>query len=310
MLRPTPFRGDSDVPELNAFFQPERQFAGDARWTFGTSLKSAYANCFEFLNHPPVVQLWRDGDAEIQAVSRLMLGPGEWFYQAAPDYRGPDAAHAIIEQADAALRLLSADASWRTAAYEGDAQAHRLLEEHGYKAGERAEVYMTRSLRDTVRAVPDPAGCSVGELDPEDADQVFARGEAQTDAFIDGQPYAEVAAWMTRTMPHQLAYGRPNPQPAVIVTNAEGVVLSFADTYLDTLNKIGEFEPVGTRKKMHRRGLAKAALTRGLQLMQQAGMQQAIVRTALDNPAAIAAYASVGFEVTDHLRSYRKAREG
>jgi ribosomal protein S18 acetylase RimI-like enzyme len=95
-----------------------------------------------------------------------------------------------------------------------------------------------------------------------------------------------------------------------VAVDANGRVLAFADPYFDPANKIGEFEPVGTRKEMQRRGLAKAVVTRGLELMQRAGMQQAVVRTGVENAAAIAAYASVGFEVSDQLLYYRKKRQG
>jgi ribosomal protein S18 acetylase RimI-like enzyme len=37
-------------------------------------------------------------------------------------------------------------------------------------------------------------------------------------------------------------------------------------------------------------------------------MQRAVVRTGASNVAAIAAYESVGFEITDRLMNYRKAR--
>ena len=59
---------------------------------------------------------------------------------------------------------------------------------------------------------------------------------------------------------------------------------------------------------MQRLGLAKSVLRRGLELMREAGMQQAVVRTGFDNTAAIAAYASVGFEVADRLLKFRKIR--
>jgi mycothiol synthase len=307
-LQPTPFRGDPDVDALHDFFAPERQFAGDTRWTFGTSLKSAYVNSFEFLNEAPVVQLWRDGGGEVQAVSRVMLGSGGWFYLAAPEYRRPDVSIAILEQAEAALRLLSAQPSWRTVGHESDRATRKLLEERGYEEAGRDEVYMTRPLDAPIPTRPPPPGVALSELDPGDPDEVFERGDAQTDAFLEDQPRTEVAAWMTRTVPHQLAYGRPHREPGVVAKGGDGIVLAFADVFLDRANAIGEFEPVGTRKQMQRRGLARAVLTRGLELMKQAGMQLAVVRTGADNPAAIAAYRSVGFEVRDHLLNYRKPR--
>jgi len=307
-LRPTPFRGDPDVEALHAFFQPERQFAGDTRWSFGTSLKSAYVNSFEFLNQAPVVQLWRDDSGEVQAVSRLMLGDGKWFYLAAPGFRRPDVTLAILEQAEAALRLLTRTPSWATVAHESDDEAKSLLSSAGYEREGNAEVYMTRSLAGAIVSVPDPEGCTVRDLAEDDPSEVFERSDAQTDAFLEDQPRSEVEAWMTRTLPHQLGYGRPRKQPHVIAIEPSGRVLAFADVFLDLANHIGEFEPVGTRQALQRRGLAKAVLHRGLERMREAGMQQAVVRTGFDNAAAIAAYRSAGFEVTDHLVTCRKVR--
>jgi len=123
-LKPTAFKGDDHAEDLLAFFQSARQFAGDIRWTFGTSLKSAYVNSFEFLNHAPVVQLWRDRDDVVQAVSRISFGTGEWFEQAAPAFRNCETAALMINQADAALELLTDRPQWRTVAYESTDQCH------------------------------------------------------------------------------------------------------------------------------------------------------------------------------------------
>jgi ribosomal protein S18 acetylase RimI-like enzyme len=243
-------------------------------------------------------------------VSRLTLGAGEWFHLAAPGFRTVAVLRAILAQADAAMRLLSAQPGWRTVAYEGDAAARELLEAAGYTESGCDEVYMVRSLDRAVPTAPSPAGCTVRPLATDDPAEVFERGDAQTDAFLENQPRAEVAAWMARTLPHQLGYGRPRRQPHVVAIEPGGRVLAFADAFLDPENGIGEFEPVGTRKALHRRGLAKAVLTRGLELMQEAGMRRAVVRTRFDNAAAIAAYASVGFETTDRLLHYRNKRNG
>ena len=116
-LRATAFRGDPDVGELHGFFDPAFQFDGDTRWTFGTSLKSAYVNTFEFMNEPPLVQLWRDDAGALQAVSRILLGTGVWFHLAAPAYRTHETAQTITAQADAAFRLLTDRASWETVRY-------------------------------------------------------------------------------------------------------------------------------------------------------------------------------------------------
>ena len=307
-LRATAFRGDPDMEELHAFFQPERQYAGDTRWTFGTSLKSAFVNSFEFLNSAPLVQLWRDESGQIRAVSRITLAAAEWFYLADPEHRRPDVTLAILDQADTAFQLLSDHPSWRTVLHESDAPGAELLKARGYALDSVDEVYMTRSLETAVPPPGIPAGFTHSLLNREDSAQLASRADAQTDAFREDQPRSEVRAWMSRTLPNQLYYGRPRQDPHVIALDRQQTVVAFADVFHDTANQIGEFEPVGTLPSHHRRGLGKAVLLRGLELMKAAGMRRAIVRTGASNVAAIAAYESVGFEVTDRLMNYRKAR--
>ena len=307
-LHPTPFRGDVDVADLHTFFTPEHQFDGHTRWSHGTSLKAGYVNTFEFLNHAPIVQLWRDTASHVQAISQIALGPGTWSFLAAPEARDTETAEHVIGQADAALGLLSAHASWTTVAYESDEGHISSLTAHGYVEDGRDEVYMRRSLADPIDVATDPAGCTIRELDTTDPVEISERGAAQSHAFRTTEPFDELAAWMSRTIRHQLAYGRPNAHPCLIAIDTSGRVLAFADLFFDYANKIAEFEPVGTRKDVQRCGLAKATMLRGLELAKSAGMTEVVVRTGIDNEAAIAAYTSVGFAIEDRRLRFRKPR--
>jgi len=307
-LRPTVFRGDDDVPALLAFFGPSHHFDGDARWTFGTSLMSAYVNTFEFMNRAPLMVLWRDEVDQIGAVSRLSFGIAEWFHQALPAHRTADTTAMLIEHADAAMNVVSDQSSWRTVRYSGDQAGIDQLVGMGYEPDGADEVFMTRSLA----SLPDEpllaTDVTVRLLRHDDAAEIDERAVAQVSAFSDGPPTAEALAWIRRSLPHQLRYSDPVNAPHVVAVHPDGRVLAFADTFLDRQNRIGEFEPVGTRPDAQQRGFAKAVLWRALHEMQQAGMTQAVVRTGIDNAAAIAAYESVGFEITDRRRSLRKAR--
>lgn len=354
-LRSTAFRGDPDLVELHEFFLPERQFAGDVKWTFGTSLKSAYVNSFEFMNHAPIVQLWRDEADVIQAVSRMSLGPHEWFFLAAPEFRDEDTATAILEQADAAFELLGDRPSWETVCHESDAAGIEFLERAAYVRHRIDEVFMERSLDgDPERGVDGERGVGVGRgvgdvesavalergvdveqgvgegqgvgftlgrsdddvtpiagvdirrLDDGSDHDVRERGLAQVDAFSTGEPTDLEVAWVGRTMPHQLRYGKPGTNLSVVAVDADGTIIAFADPFFDRTNLIGEFEPVGTRHAHQRRGLAQAVLSHGLNEMRNAGMTKAVVRTSFDNAAAIRAYESVGFVTTDRLLRFRK----
>lgn len=304
-LRSSAFKGDEDNDALRAFFQPEVQFSGDTLWSFGTSLKSAYVNSFEFMNHAPVVQLWRDDADDIQAVSRLSLGTGEWFHLAAPRWRTNEVIVALVQQADAAMALLTDHDGWDTVRYESKADDISVLEASGYVRTGRSEVYMTRSLVDPVAGGAAPSDVEIRLLDVADPVMVRARAMAQVDAFSGGSPTEAEQAWITRSLPHQLSYSQ---HPGVVATDRAGAVLAFADPFLDYANKIGEFEPVGTRTDAQRKGLSKAVLRRGLQEMRDLGMTTAVVRTGVDNGSAIAAYQAVGFETSDHLVRYRKHR--
>lgn len=307
-LRPTAFRGDADIDELHSFFLPGRHYAGDVRWTFGTSLKSAYVNSFEFMNHAPVVQLWRDEAGSVQAVSRVSLGTGEWFHLADPSYRTAETTQLLIEQADAALMLLSDHESWSTVRYESKTEEIRQLELAGYEQADAAEVFMTMSLDRSIAPVSCPDGIRVELLDPSDAGRMKERALAQIDAFSDGEPDASGEAWISRSLPHQLSYGRPDLQASVIAVDSTDRVVAFADPFYDRENRIGEFEPVGTRTSSQRMGLSNVVMTRALIDMQNNGLDQAIVRTGTDNTAAIAAYEAVGFETVDHLLRFTRTR--
>jgi ribosomal protein S18 acetylase RimI-like enzyme len=307
-LRATAFRGDADVDQLHSFFRPEHQFAGDTLWSFGTSLKSAYVNSFEFMNHAPVVQLWRDDAGTLQAVSRISLGTGEWFHLAAPAYRHKEITEALVRQADSAFALLTDRTTWHTVRYHSSTAEIGLLQHAGYVRDGIAEVFMVRSLDEPIAPATDDLGVTIRVLDPTDAKQVHERALAQVDAFSEAEPTASETAWITRSLPHQLSYGRPSTCPGIIAANAAGAVLAFADFFIDRSNRIGEFEPVGTRKSARRCGLGRSVTIRGLQEMRGLGMTQAIVRTGHDNRAAIATYESVGFETTDLLVRFRKDR--
>lgn len=309
-LRPTAFRGDPDVDELHSFFLPERQFAGDTRWTFGTSLKSAYVNSFEFMNHAPQVQMWRDSADTVRAVSRISFGTGEWFHLAEPAFRRPEITTALIHQADAAFALLTSHESWATVRYQSKTDEIEHLRSNGYQPDAVTEVFMTRSLDQPIAQVDPPAGVQVLQLDTADPAIIRERGAAQIDAFTVGrQPTNAERAWISRSLPHQLGYCTAERGVNMVAVDSTGTVLAFADPFYDLGNRIGEFEPVGTRKEVQRTGLSKAVMTQALGEMRAAGMTQAVVRTGIDNLGAIAAYQSVGFEVTDRLVRLGKRRE-
>jgi ribosomal protein S18 acetylase RimI-like enzyme len=83
----------------------------------------------------------------------------------------------------------------------------------------------------------------------------------------------------------------------VVAVAPDGTIASYAMCWVDRANKVGEFEPVGTRPAFERRGLARAALLEGMARMQARGAETALVSTGGAETGAIRLYESVGFRV-------------
>jgi GNAT superfamily N-acetyltransferase len=92
----------------------------------------------------------------------------------------------------------------------------------------------------------------------------------------------------------------------IIAVAVDGQIGAFCIVWMDPVNKVGLFEPVGTHPDFQRKGLGRAVMLEGLRRLQAGGMRQAIVSTFEDNPAAIKLYESVGFRVVNQLGTYEK----
>jgi ribosomal protein S18 acetylase RimI-like enzyme len=77
-----------------------------------------------------------------------------------------------------------------------------------------------------------------------------------------------------------------------------GVAAACTIAWPDQVSRVGSFEPVAAHPDLQRRGFASAVVRDGLRRLRDAGMEQAMVRTVIDNHGAIALYRSLGFR--DH----------
>lgn len=97
-----------------------------------------------------------------------------------------------------------------------------------------------------------------------------------------------------------------DPRNDIVIVTRDGKVAAFCIIWLDPVNRVGLFEPVGVHPEHQRQGLGKAIMTEGLNRMYQSGMQQAILTTSDDNTAALNLYNSTGFRITDRLLVFEK----
>lgn len=83
------------------------------------------------------------------------------------------------------------------------------------------------------------------------------------------------------------------PDLDLVAVTPDGQFASYCIVWYDPINRVGEFEPVGTRKAWERRGLGKAVLLEGFRRLQKLGAKKAVVYCYEDN---LAFYQSAGFE--------------
>jgi ribosomal protein S18 acetylase RimI-like enzyme len=97
-----------------------------------------------------------------------------------------------------------------------------------------------------------------------------------------------------------------DPELDVVAVTPDGEITAFTICWLDPVNGIGHFEPVGTHPDYQRKGLGRAVLYEGMRRMKARGMQTASVCVEGDNPAGVGVYAAAGFEVGQKILTYRK----
>jgi GNAT superfamily N-acetyltransferase len=92
----------------------------------------------------------------------------------------------------------------------------------------------------------------------------------------------------------------------LFVRSPDGQGASACTIWLDPVNAVGLFEPVGTHPDFQRKGLGKAVMVEGMRRMKAAGMRWAVLGFDPNNEAARALYTSLGFRASCYFVMYRK----
>jgi ribosomal protein S18 acetylase RimI-like enzyme len=80
-----------------------------------------------------------------------------------------------------------------------------------------------------------------------------------------------------------------------VALTPQGVIAAYVMGWIDPVNRIDDFGPVGARAEYRRQGYTRAALLEGLRRMQEYGMDRVCISTGLQNTAARRLYNSIGF---------------
>jgi ribosomal protein S18 acetylase RimI-like enzyme len=186
-------------------------------------------------------------------------------------------------------------------ARQDDTQRIAFLERHGFRyCGHFAEVNMLRALDEPIPELGVPDGYQVRE--------VAAKGELTRRAA------AQCEVWQPWSVGNVSDddYARLMQLPGydrfldIVTVTPDGVIAAYVNGWIDPLNRIGDFGPVGALPAYRRQGLTRLALLEGLRRMKVRGMQRICVSTGVANTPARRLYESVGFNVVNRYLDYEK----
>lgn len=291
-----PFADEDDLLQMRALLMQGRALAGnDSRFAHVGLLAWDFFMILCHLDPMRHIRLWHDGGGRL--VGYAVLGEDPLLdWQVLPEYRWRGIEDAALAWAEACLadRRREEPERWGgplgCGARQDDGRRIDFLEGHGFGyRGESAEVDMIRSLEGPLPEAIVPAGWEVRGL--AGVEEVPARAAAHREVW---HPWTvgDVTDAQYRTLMDLPGYDR---EFDVVAVASSGAVAAYVNCWLDPLNRIGDFGPVGARPAFRRQGLTRAVLVEGMRRLQAAGMDRVCVSTRLANTATRSLYDSVGF---------------
>ncbi len=289
--------GEADVERLKDFLmasRPEGQAAymhvGDLLW--GMRMHTQ-------MNPQRDHRIWFDAEGGVAGFARLHP-PADVLMQVRPSLRGAGVledemlAWAVAERA----RHGSAGEPTRaitTAAAGSDAVTLAWLQSRGFAPNGDDLAILTRPLLDPVETLPlaDGAVARAVAGEAEYPERVSIHREVWAPSKVTLEGYA-----LTRGAPGY------EPELDLAVVLPSGAFAAYCVCWLDPLNRVGEFEPVGTRNAFRRKGYGRAVLLEGMRRLRERGMREALVYCRAHN---VDFYQSAGFRVVDQYLGFGMA---
>jgi ribosomal protein S18 acetylase RimI-like enzyme len=294
-IKPRPYRDERDMDSIRALHVSGRAanngtyyvHRGEIDWWF---------------HYPPNeedrcnnMRLWEDGD---RLLAWCVHTPSDntFDFFAHPDERGGERAQAMLRQGVdwATERAKTKGGTKLTNYWVSDTDEVSLAQwgACGFVAAEKpgGPIFM-QSLERELEPPRLPDGFAVCDACTESDFRL--RAEATHGAFGIERPWE---AYWQKSLGF---FGSPAyvGENNLFVRSPDGRGAAACVIWLDPVNKVGMFEPVGTHPAFQKMGLGKAVMREGLRRMKAAGMTRASVGTGFDNTAAVALYRSLGFDV-------------
>jgi GNAT superfamily N-acetyltransferase len=260
------------------------------------------------------VRIWSDPRAERDVACAIFEPPLTYEFVVHPDYEdeaGLIAAilqwadsrrAAVSDRSDIPLAYRSRGANTiSTSAFASDTRRIQALVRAGYARGDGESWHNERRIDGDLPQIALPSGAEFRTITQHVEEE---RAALHRDAW---------SVWGTSA--HTVErYRRLRASPLYdpyldVVLALDGQLASYCICWVDDANKIGLFEPVGTRPAFARMGLARLVLFEAFRRLRERGMRSAIVGTGTVNRPAMALYASAGFTPVEEIHTYLKTDE-
>lgn len=218
----------------------------------------------------------------------------------------PDVLHDIYAWVEARTQT-SSDATpavrHDALAYDADVEWQRVLDGRSYTRGAEHSWAFRQPVHPAMPAPLLPVGYQMRDMRGDSKADIERRVKLHLAAF----PSSTLTVAQYRAVMASRTY---RPELDLIAVAPGGQFAAFSNIWLDPVNRLGVFEPVGCDPAYRRRGLARAILAEGLRRLSDLGAATSSVMSFASNTAANRLYAAAGFEHVDVMRNWTKATEG
>jgi ribosomal protein S18 acetylase RimI-like enzyme len=300
------YETEDDLQQMQGLLMEARSSTNDWHYFHVGELMWEFFMVACHLNPQKYIRLWHDNQGKLVAYAILGEDPS-FDCQVLPQYEwsGIEAeAMAWAETRVSELRKRDAQ-KWKggfvSGARQDDAKRIAFLEQHGFRySGEFAEVNMLCALAEPIPDSVLPTGCQVRAV--AEADEISNRAAAQREVWLPwtvGNVSDDDYARLMRLPGY-------NRDLDVVAVTPDGVIAAYVNGWIDLVNRVGGFGPVGALPAYRRQGLTRAALLEGLRRMQARGMDRVCISTGVSNAPAIRLYESIGFRIVNKYLDYVK----
>ena len=302
------YQDPRDFEQMLDLLMEARALSNDWRYAHVGELAFNYFMAAIHLDPRKHIRLWHDGE-KLAGYAILGEDPAlDWQVLPAYEWSGIETEALVWAEALVDELRKQDQTRWGGSLVSGsrqdDTRRMAFLEQHGFQySGHFAEVNMIRSLAEPIPEPSVPDGYQVREIAP--TGELANRASAQREVW---HPWTvgEVSDDDYARMMQLPCYHRDLD---IVTVAPDGVIAAYVNGWIDPLNRIGDFGPVGALAAYRRLGLTRAALLESLRRMQAHGMDRVCISTGVSNEPAQRLYQSIGFKIVNRYLDYEKPGE-